>query len=373
MNARLLTPLVGLLGLASFPAACQTPVDQAVVPAASATADASPSGSPRASTITAGQMAPDTVLASWNGGQITFADLQKTLGVDLTQMEVEYLTKRFTTESQGVDQLLIQKLIGAEAAKRGVSTQDLIKAEVTDKTAAPTDAEIQQMYAAMSRQLRGAPLDQVRDAVSQQVSQRKQTEVFTTWVGALKTAAGAKTSVPFPDMPRFDVSIDDDPMMGAKDAPVTIIQFAEYQCPYCGKANATVKKLLDDYDGKVRMVFRDFPLSFHPNAIPAALAANCADKQGKYWQIHDLMMQNQRSLEEKDLTAYATQVGLDLDQWNTCRKDPATRTEVDDDMAAGKALGITGTPAFFINGIMLSGALPYTMFAQIIDKELEQE
>jgi protein-disulfide isomerase len=178
--------------------------------------------------------------------------------------------------------------------------------------------------------------------------------------------------VPFPDLPRVEVSADDDPFLGTDGAPVTIIQFAEYQCPYCGKAGESVDKVLENYEGKVKMVFRDFPLSFHPRAVPAAVAANCAGEQGKYWEMHRLLMSNQRALEESDLTSHATSLGLDLAKWNTCRADPAQEAEVNADMEAGAAVGVSGTPAFFINGIMLSGALPYERFQEIIDRELDR-
>lgn len=366
MNTRSLSPLTALLALASLPAACQTPADP--VPALANAPVKSVAGASTA----AGSTSPDTVVATWEGGQLTYGDLLEAAGPRLMQMEVEYLTQRYTTESQVVDQLLVERLVEAEATRRGVDTEALIKAEIEDKVEAPTQAEIEQMYAAMARQLRGAPLEQVRDLVAQQVTQRKQTERFGAWIATLRETVGIKTMVPFPDMPRMEVSIDDDPMRGSESAAVTIVQFAEYQCPYCGKADETVQQILEDYDGKVRMVYRDFPLSFHPRAVPAAIAANCAGEQGKYWEMHGVMMKNQGALEVADLEGYATQVGVDMGTWRTCLDDPKQKAEVMADFEAGQALGVTGTPAFFINGIMLSGALPYSMFAQIIDKELEE-
>lgn len=348
-------------------AACGQSQDPTQTPAAAP----GPSAAAAAATSQTG-MTDDAVIASFDGGKVTYGELKEAIGSRLIQMEVEYLTQRYQAESGAAEQLLVEKLVEAEAAKRGTTPEELMKVEVEQKTEPVTDAEVQQMYAAMQRQLRGRPLEEVRDGVAAQALQRKQAERFGAWLEELKTTAKASVNVPFPDMPRFDVSIDDDPMRGAKDAPVTIVQFAEFQCPYCGKANATVNQILEDYDGKVRMVYRDFPLSFHDRAIPAAIAANCAGEQGKYWEIHDLMMQDQRSLSDADLLAHANTLQLDVDKWQTCRQDPAQAAEVNADFEAGQALGVTGTPAFFVNGIMLSGALPYDMFAQIIDKELEK-
>lgn len=366
MNLRSFVPLA--FAFASLPAACKTP-STASAPAAPTAAPVTPA-TPGTTATASASVSSGSSVATWTGGSITREALSSELGPKLVQMEVEYLMNRFQTESQAAEQLMVEKLVEEEAARRKMTTDELLLAEVEKKVTAPTEAEIQEMYAALARQLRGAPLDQVRDLVAGQVSQRKQAERFQAWVDELKKAAGAKVVVPFPDMPRIEVSVDDDPSLGSASAPVTIIQFAEYQCGYCGKANATVKELLKNYDGKVRMVYRDFPLSFHEQAIPAAIAANCAGTQGKYWEIHDLMMANQQSLSETDLVGYATKVGVDQASWQSCRQDPAQRAEVMADFEAGQAVGVTGTPAFFVNGIMLSGAMPYDLFAQIIDQEL---
>ena len=120
------------------------------------------------------------------------------------------------------------------------------------------------------------------------------------------------------------------------------------------------------------MVFRDFPLDFHAQAIPAAVAANCAGEQGKYWEMHKKMMAQQYALEESNLVSYATEINLDLEKWHTCRKDPAQTAEVKKDQADGAKVGVSGTPAFFINGILLSGALPFEQFQEIIDLELNR-
>jgi protein-disulfide isomerase len=246
----------------------------------------------------------------------------------------------------------------------------LLKAEVEDKAPKPTEAEIKELYDANARKLRGAPLEQVRPDIEKAVRQRKQAERYMAFVDELKTKYKVVTQLPYPELPRFPVSVDDDPAEGPADAPVTIVQFAEFQCPYCGKARESINKVKEAYPGKVRFVFRDFPLGFHDRAIPAAVAANCAEKQGKYWPMHDELMSNQRALEDADLERVAKDVGLNLSDWQACRQDPSMRAEVEKDMADGAKIGVTGTPAFFINGVMLSGAQPYERFKAIIDREL---
>lgn len=320
-----------------------------------------------------GSVTAETVVATWAGGQLTYGDVAKEIENQLIQMEVEYLTNRYSTEQQAIEQMMIEKLLEAEVQKRGLANiEALLKLEVEDKVSAPTEQEIQEFYEVVKRQLRGAPLDAVRPQVEQELLRRKQGELVQAFIGKLKAEQGGVVSLPFPELPRILVDVDDDPMRGASDAQVTIVQFAEYQCPYCGQANETVEKVLAEYDGKVRMVYRDFPLSFHARAVPAAVAANCAGKQGKYWEMHGLLMGNQRALEEGDLLAHAQALNLDLGAWNTCRQDPAQEAEVMADMEAGAKAGVSGTPAFFINGILMSGALDYARFKEIIDRELSR-
>jgi protein-disulfide isomerase len=265
-----------------------------------------------------------------------------------------------------------EEILGLEAKKQGkAAVEDLLKSEVNDKTPAPTDPELDEAYSALQRKLRGATKEEAHDTLVQAVTQKKQGERYQEYIAQLRDSYRATIQLPFPDVPRISVSADDDPSMGPADAPVTIIQFAEFQCPYCGKAREAVDKVLATYDGKVRFVFRDFPLSFHDNAIPAAIAANCAGKQDKYWQVHDSFMHNQRALAESDLVAAAKAAGVNLDKWNECRKDPAIEAEIKKDEADGGAAGVTGTPAFFINGVFISGAQPFEKFKAIIDAELQ--
>lgn len=334
---------------------------------------ATPPPRPPATTAPAQGTSGDRVVASWKGGQITYGDVQGSAKSELVKLEVDYLTSRYQAESQALEQMVVERILEEEAKERGLSgPEELVKKEVQDKVEDPTEAEIQAYYEVVQRQLRGAPLESVRERIAAEVRSRKESELFATWVQTLRDARGVSTDLPFPDMPRIDVSVDDDPFLGPADARVTIVQFAEYQCPYCGKAAATIDRVLDSYPGKVRMVFRDFPLGFHDRAIPAAVAANCAGQQGRYWEMHRALMADQQALDDPTLERHARAAELDLGRWQKCRRDPAMQMEVEKDMADGSAAGVTGTPAFFINGIMLSGALPFSEFKAVIDRELSR-
>ena len=172
-----------------------------------------------------------------------------------------------------------------------------------------------------------------------------------------------------------DVSEDDDPVMGDEDADVTIIEFSDYQCPFCEKFySQTLPLLKKDYidTGKVKLVYRDYPLPFHPFAEKAAEAANCAGEQGKYFAMHDKIFDNQASLSVDNLKLWAQQIGLDANKFNSCLDSGKMAAEVAKDLADANAAGASGTPTFFINGKRLVGAQPFAAFKTVIDEELSK-
>ncbi|MFZ2098725.1 MAG: DsbA family protein [Anaerolineales bacterium] len=153
-----------------------------------------------------------------------------------------------------------------------------------------------------------------------------------------------------------NVSIDDDPKQGVDDAQVTIIEFSDYQCPYCADADKSIKTLLDQYNGKILFVYRDFPLkNSHQYAFQAAEAADCAGKQNKYWEMHDVLFINQENLDTSSLKEYATQLSLNQAQFDLCLANNEFESEINKDLEDGKSYGVTGTPTFFINGYMMEG------------------
>lgn len=179
-----------------------------------------------------------------------------------------------------------------------------------------------------------------------------------------------------PEPKRVSVSEDDDPYIGSENAPVVIIEFSDYQCPFCQRFyKQTEKRLLEEYRGKIKLVYRDFPLEqIHPLALNASVAANCAGEQGKYWELHDLLFENvQEWSKTGNFTKYAMELGLDVDKFEACLSNKSMVDEVRKDLQDGLKAGVTGTPTFFINGIPVTGAQPYEVFKQIIDQELAGE
>lgn len=172
---------------------------------------------------------------------------------------------------------------------------------------------------------------------------------------------------------KVTMATDDDPSLGPKAAKVVIVEFSDFQCPSCGQAYPVVKKIISDYGDRIRFVYRDFPLvDVHPQALQAALAADCALEQGKFWEMHDKLFENQENLTEADLKRYAVQLGLNSVQFGSCLGTNKYLTEVQDDYNAGITAGVEATPTFFINGSLVRGALPYEALQQIIVGELNR-
>ncbi len=171
----------------------------------------------------------------------------------------------------------------------------------------------------------------------------------------------------------IDVSLDDDAVKGDKNAPVTIVEFSEYQCPFCKRyVDQTLVQIQEKYidTGKVKYVFRDFPLDFHDNAKPAAMATECVREEGgddAYWDYHDVLFENNTALDSDSLKKYASDMGYDIAD---CLDSEKYADEVDADTEEGKSYGVRGTPAFFINGKFLSGAQPFANFEKLIEEEL---
>lgn len=148
----------------------------------------------------------------------------------------------------------------------------------------------------------------------------------------------------------IEVTTDGFPARGAPMAPVTVVEFSDFECPYCGRAHPVLSELLREYEGQVRLVFRNYPLSGHPRALPAARAAIAAGEQGKFWEMADLLFEHQRQLEDEDLERYAEQLGLDMERFRADLHSPETQAQIERDRDEGHRLGVQGTPTFFING-----------------------
>jgi len=341
----------------AFTAAC----NKEKAPATNGATASAPAAAPVA------KMDPSAPVAEVAGEKITAGDLDKQVGPQLEAMQAELEKQMFDARKQALDQMIIEKLVKAEAAKKGLTDEQWIAQEVDAKIAQPSDAELQKMYEeAKARLPPGTTFEQVKPQITQYLTRAERQKAMGTLFDKLKKDANVKVLLA---QPRKQVAAVG-PSKGPNDAQVTIVEFSDFECPYCSKAEDAVKQVMDAYPGKVKLVFRHFPLNFHPNAQKAAEASACADDQGKFWALHESMFANQRALGVDQLKKYAEQAGLDMAKFNQCLDTGAKAELVKKDMQDGAKVGVNGTPAFFINGIPLSGAVPFEQFKEIIDQEL---
>jgi protein-disulfide isomerase len=213
------------------------------------------------------------------------------------------------------------------------------------------------------------PFDQVKAELTNFLKERKAEQARKAYVDTLRQAAKVEVLLPPLLLPKVEVAAEG-PAIGDQQAPVTIVLFSDFQCPFCGRAEDTVKKVLDTYKGKVRLVFRDYPLPFHERAQKASEAAHCAGDQGKYWQMHDKLFANQQALSVPDLKSHAKGLGLDVARFDKCLDSGEKAKLVEASKKAGDEAGVNGTPAFFINGHPLTGLREFAEFKSIIDYQL---
>jgi protein-disulfide isomerase len=268
-----------------------------------------------------------------------------------------------------LDQIVADKLMDDAAKAQGLDRAALIEKEITSKVGAITEADVAAWYQANQARVQGAPLDQVRQPIRAFLTQQQMQDVRDKYVATLKAKVTVRTML---EPPRQTVkAVSTSPTRGQVDAPIEMIEFSDFQCPYCFGVNPTVAQVLSTYGDRIHFVYREYPLPNHQNARPASEAAQCANEQGKFWPYHDKLFANQQRLSATDFKQYAVDLGLDPPRFNSCVDSHKYAALVEADVAAGNDAGVNGTPAFFINGRILSGAQPFDAFKKIIDEELD--
>lgn len=222
--------------------------------------------------------------------------------------------------------------------------------------------------------LQRIPEDQRAPQVKNYLEGRAREGVFRELVDEAKNSGAVRVALRRPLEPKLDVDDAGNYFMGPKDAKVTIVEFADYQCPFCARMVPTLGEIVRKYEGKVRWVYRDFPLrEIHPEALPAAVAANCAGAQGKYFEMHHALFDNHQRLGSAMYRELAGKIGLEMGKFDACLKDPKMENEVLKDAQEAQNLGVNGTPAYFVNGRKLGGAVDKNEFSRLIDSELAKK
>lgn len=318
----------------------------------------------------------DGAVAEVMGKTVTEAELEEAAADQLKQVEMQMLAcqaqaeqRRHQVMETSLDSLVQERIIAAEAEARGVTSDELLETEVESKITEVTDAEVDAWYEANKGRIGNRPKEQIAPQIQQFLGQQRRDQVYTAFVEGLEDKYDVRILL---EPPRTEVAADG-PAKGPDGAPITIVEFSDFECPFCSRVNPTLAQVQETYGDKVRIVFRQYPLPIHANAQKAAEASLCAHDQGKFWEMHDVMFAGQRELSVDQLKAKASQIGLDTDQFNQCLDSNQHADAVQADLKAGAEAGVQGTPAMFINGISVSGAVPYEQVSEIIDDELDRK
>jgi protein-disulfide isomerase len=333
------------------------------------------SGKSKQAGNTAVAVDPSTPVGEMDGKQITYGELQgdKEVGPKLTQAEAKALSELNDTRSGLLEEYVSRHMLEGEAKAKNKTLEQWFQTDYQESVPKPTEEEMKAFWEEHKAQVpKGQTYETLKPQIQQAVTQQKLRANLDKTLADLKSKHQVKTSMVRLDLPRIQVDAKG-PSRGPDQAKVTIVEFSDFQCPYCGREFGVIEKLMKDYDGKVRLVFRNFPLEIHPFAAKAAEAADCAADQGKFWQIHDKMFTNQEKLSVDDLKSYAKEIGLDTAKFDKCLDSGEKQAQVAEDQKAGQAAGVSGTPAFFVNGIFINGAQPYEHFKQTIDRELQNK
>src|SRR5260370_15507714 len=303
---------------------------------------------------------PKQPVATVDGQPIYDEDLAPSVEGQLQPLRnQEYEIKR-----KALDNLIEQKMLEVAAKKKGLTTDKLVDQEVNSKLPDPTDAELEGYYMGLKVK---APFADVRTQLRDGYKQAKIQQVRQEY---LKTLRADSNVVVLISAPRVEVAYDPARLRGNPKAPVMIVEFSDYQCPYCHQVEPTVKEVLAKYGDRVSFSYRDFPLTaIHSQAMISAEASRCALEQGKFWEYHDQLFAASK-LEKDDLIEYARNLKLDDKQFGSCLTSEKYKADIEKDEQEGRKAGVNGTPGFFINGVALSGAQPKDAFTRVIDDEL---
>ena len=304
------------------------------------------------------------IAAKFGVNVITVAEVDAAAGGQLVGLYQQI----YQVKDQQLRQMIYTKLVEEAAAAEGIESSAYLEREIIAKVAEPTEPQIQQVLNQYRSQL---PPDeaQARQQVLAFLTQQGRVQQETLLRDKLFAAADVQLML---DPPRVSPVVKaNDPKKGSADAPVVLIEYTDYQCPYCVRAQPTIAAVLERYGDSVVHVFKNLPLP--AQAKLAAEAALCAGDQGKFWEMHDWLFSNKDNISHDTLAAQAEALSLDVPIFTTCVNDGTHRQQVDDDMKEANSFGIRGTPGFVINGRVLSGAQPLDQFIAVIDDELRRK
>lgn len=316
---------------------------------------------------------PDsTAVMKYKGGTITAKEINENPQVKAQFAQFE--EQALETYKQGAQSVLLERLLKDEAAKQGVASPEALLQKMAAEPVVVSDDEAKAFIKARDLEKgimdprtgkkRKVTVEEIKAFLSN-TQQREKQKNF------LQGLLGQAEAMVVLEEPRVKIpSSGTGPSFGPANAKVVIQEFSDFQCPYCGKAKPTVTEIKKAYGDKIRFEFRHFPIDGHDNALPAAVAANCAHRQGKFWEMHDKFFDNQAALSKEDIVKTAKEIGLDMGKFQPCFDKQETLAEIQKDQQVAGEIGVNSTPTFFVNGKKMAGAMPFEQFKMVIESEL---
>lgn len=310
-------------------------------------------------------LGPSAIIATISGQPLNAGPILERLKPAIFKLRMD----TYELEKAAVDRLISDMLVIAEANRRNVGAEVLMRTEVSEKAHRPTDAEVAKFYAENSKQIHG-DLNQVHSQLADYLEERDKQRLEKELNDRLRRTANVRLLIQEPTPPTQVISVDDDPSRGPATAPVTIVEFSDFQCPACAAMHPILEEVVKSYGDKVRFVMRDFPLAIHPNARKAAESANAAHAQGKFFEYAALLYQRQNALDPASLKKYASELGLDRVRFDAALDKGTYAAEVQHDLVDGENYGVDQTPTIFVNGVVL-GTLSGEALRTAIDRALQ--
>jgi protein-disulfide isomerase len=308
------------------------------------------------------------VVASIAGQQILEAELVKGIESDLYEAELKVYEIKYAK----LQSMLLEKFMNQDPDKKNLTNDEFLDKHIA-KSVKVTDAQVDAFI--KERQI---PKDQINPEIKARIVEYLTVEskkvAVDNWIAEKTRKTPVEIYIQKPVLPTFEVNVGDAPFKGATDAKVTIVEFSDFQCPFCSKGAQVLSAIEKKYGNKVKIAFKHYPLPFHAQARIAAEASMCANEQDSklFWKMHDAMFADQSMLDKDNLIATAKKVGAKEAEFKACLEAGKYKAKVDANVAEGVVIGIKSTPTFFINGKMISGAQPLEVFSEVIDADLKK-
>ena len=311
---------------------------------------------------------PAPAAATVDGAVISLEEVDRAIGANVAALQEQI----FQLRQQRLDALIAEQLLAKEAGRLGIGVAALLQREVESQVAPVGEAEVARFYDANKARLPaldGSMRERIRVHLGEQAAQARHDAL----VARLRGQSAITVHLTAPPVYRAALVVAGAPAKGAENAPVTLVKFEDFHCPFCKEAQRTLGELMARYGVRLRIVHKDYPIdALHPRARLGHLAARCAHEQGKFWPYHDALYAAMPNAAPEDLKNFARQAGVELATFEACLSSGKYAAAVASDIDEGTKAGVSGTPAFFINGRLLGGAQPLAQFVRIIEEELGQ-